>query len=488
MLSPSPAVKKILLDPFMEELFLKKDLAYFAERVLDMEIVGHHKKWSRQAATKKRICIISARDHGKSFMWCFAYAIWRGYHNWLPEIPPGFKSIPRTSLGYIWSNTQEQAIKHLTLIKEEVLTNPKLAHLIPTGKGPSGPLGWSQKQIVFRNGAVIRAMGWGGAVRGAHPVWGVCDDVLNDETIYSELVRRKQIDYFFSAVTPMIIPFGQLIVVGTPFHAADLYASLEKNKEYSFSRFPAQGEGYDALWPTRYPKETLEAKAREIGSVRFSREYLCQPISEESSLFPESILSPCYDENFEMPKHLTQADLRELQVFTGVDLALSATVGADFTVIMTVGVDKQGNIWILNMRRFKGKGMTEQLREIQMVYNSFKPMKILIEDNQFQRVFKDELVRNTMLPVEGFTTTGRNKNDFERGIPSMQILFENRKYVIPRNTEFDRETTDVMLNELKSFSWMDGKLQGVGEHDDTVMALWIATEAARSSTFSAVFV
>lgn len=483
----SSSVKEALFDPFTEEVFLRNDLAYFAETVLNMEIVDHHKDWSRLCVTDRRICINSSRDHGKSFFWCYAYAIWRSFYHWVPPaIAIGFKSIPKTSLGYIFSNTQDQAIKHLTLIKEEILRNPKLQHLIPPGKGASGPMGWSQKEIKLANGAVIRAFGWGSSVRGAHPGWVICDDVLNDESIYSEMVRNKQKDYFYSAVTPMLIPGGQLVVVGTPFHSADLYNDLEKNDEYIFKRYPAITDDKKALWPTRYPMEMLDAKQREIGSVRFSREYLCIPVSDESSLFPERILKACFNEDFTMPAYLTQQDLERLQVYCGVDLALSATVGADYSVIITLGVDSYQNFWILNIRRFKGLGMTEQLKQIEMVYNSFKPNAIYIEDNAFQRVFRDEMIKNTSLPVKGFTT-GTNKNSLAKGVPSLQILFENRKFQIPRYSELDREITNELCNELRSFSWMDGKLQGVGSHDDMVMSLWVATEAARNSSFSYAF-
>jgi len=40
-----------------------------------------------------------------------------------------------------------------------------------------------------------------------------------------------------------------------------------------------------------------------------------------------------------------------------------------------------------------------------------------------------------------------------------------------------------VLNELKSFSWIDGKLQGVGSHDDCVMSLWLAVQASRADEF-----
>lgn len=156
----------------------------------------------------------------------------------------------------------------------------------------------------------------------------------------------------------------------------------------------------------------------------------------------------------------------QYDIFTGVDLALSSSIGADYTVITTIGIDKDKNRRIFDIRRFKGRSMSDQLREIQDVYYNLRPQKIFVEDNQFQRVFKDELVRHTDMPVEGFTTTARNKNSLEKGIPSLQILFENGKFIIPRKTERDRRITDVLINELQCFTYVNGKLAGLGSHDD----------------------
>ena len=163
----------------------------------------------------------------------------------------------------------------------------------------------------------------------------MCDDVLNDETIYSELTRNKQVDYFFSAVTPMLIPGGQLVIVGTPFHNEDLYERLRVNPVYHFVRSPALNHLDQALWPTRYTKDMLLSRKDEVGSTRFAREYLCLPISDESSLFPEKILMECYDHQYEMLPLTAEDRKTGLQVFTGVDLAMSSTVGADYSVITT---------------------------------------------------------------------------------------------------------------------------------------------------------
>ena len=469
-----------------EDFLLKRDLAYFAEEILGMEISDHHKFWSRIVAKHKKLGIEAARDHGKSFMFSFAYVIWRLYYNWIPNYlldSKGFKSIPRISIGYIFSNTQDQSIKLLELVKREIEENPKLEHLIPADRDV-----WSKTEIKVSNGAIVRARGWGQSVRGAHPVWIVCDDCLNDESIYSELQRMKQIDYFFSAVTPMLVPGGQLIVVGTPFHKEDLYQKLRENQAYHCFKSPALNESGQPLWPTRYSKEQLLARKQEVGSIRFSREYLCQAISDESSLFPEKILAQCFDYEFEMPRYLEPEERKQLRIYTGVDFAMSSTVGADYTVITTLGVDKYQNRWILDIRRKKGLGLTEQLREIEDVYRQYKPIKILAENNGFQRIFSDELVRNTDIPIEGFTTTAGKKNSLEDGVPALQMLFENKKFVIARKTERDREKTDVLINELKAFTYVEGKLQGLGSHDDCVMSLWIANQAISSHAFSFDFV
>lgn len=469
---------------FPEDIVLRRNLAYFAETILNMEVSYHHEEWSKLIYHHDALAIEAPRDHGKSFFWSFAYPIWRVYHNWLPQVTEeNFKSMPRISIGYIFSNTQDQAIKLLELIKHEVETNPKLYHLVPSQKEM-----WSKTELRFANGAQIRARGWGQATRGAHPVWAVCDDCLNDESMYSELTREKQKEYYFSAVTPMVVPSGQKIVVGTPFHALDLYSALQENTIYTFKRFPAISETTgEPLWPTRYTKQMLMKRKEEVGSTRFAREYLCIPISNESSLFPEMILQQCYDHEFEMPTKISEELLGKYRIFTGVDLAMSATVGADYTVITTLGVDEFGNRTLLDLRRKKGMGLTDQLREIVDVHRTYRPGKILIENNSFQRIFADELIRNTDLPVEGFTTTASNKNSLERGVPSLQILFENKKFIIPRKTERDRRISDQLINELKCFTYVDGKLQGLGAHDDTVMSLWLANEAVNSFQFSFSF-
>lgn len=446
----------------------------------------HHEEWDELISTKRRVAILAPRDHGKTYLCSFAFPLWKAEH-----VPNG--------RGYVFSATQDQAVRILADIKDELEDNPRLRHLLPTKREV-----WSKTSIKLANGHRIYARGYGTKIRGAHPDWIVVDDGLNDEDAYSELVRNKHIDYFYTAISNMVVPTGQIIVVGTPFHATDLYGDLERNPEYVFRRYPAVDAGGKALWPARYDADTLARKRREIGSVRFTREFLCQPVSDDMSIFPERLFRGEPQEQYAAKLGLPASYWNQHGVtrrFIGVDLALSTTTSADYMVVFVLGLDAMGNRWVIDIIRKQGLPFQQQLSLIQATGRRYDADLIYIESNQMQRVFGDELIRTTDLPIRKFTTTGTgrstssraipsgnttsaNKNSLEGGVPSLRVLLENGKLRIPRGDKHSVETTDIWINEMKCFTWLDGKMQGVGSHDDTVMAFWIADQAVRHGGFS----
>lgn len=470
---------KYAFDELTEQM-LRESCIFFAQEILSGPpeppysghfLVGpHHIEWDDLVAKHDRICVLAPRDHGKTFFWNFAYPLWRAWTQ------PG-------GCGFIFSATQPQAERILEDIKAEIESNPKLKWLEPKRKDK-----WSSTSIRLSNEHRIYARGFGTKVRGAHPNWIVVDDGLNDETIYSELVRKKQIDYFYTAITNMVIPGGQIIVVGTPFHSDDLYGDLEKNDEYKFRRYQALSEKGDPLWPERYSKERLEKRRAEIGSIRFTREFLCQPVADDMSLFPghlfrgEPVEQPLI--KLGMPKEFWNK--LGVQIFVGVDFAMSSSVQADFTVVWVMGVDGNGNRWIVDIRRMKGLSYQDQLSLINEVGKLYDPGLIFLESNQMQRIFGDELIRTTDLPIKQFVT-GVQKNSLDKGVPSLRVLLENKKFRIPRGDKASVELTNEWVNEMRSFTWADGKLQGVGSHDDTVMACWICDQAIRQGAFGFSF-
>lgn len=435
-------------------------------------LVGdHHIEWDQLVTQNQRVCVLAPRDHGKTFFFDFAYPIWKAV-----TMPGG--------IGFLFSATKDQAKLILDDIKVELETNPKLQHLVPSRKNK-----WRADAIRLTNGHTIYARGYGTKVRGRHPHYIICDDILNDETAYSEVIRQKEKDYFFTAVTNMITPKGQIVVIGTPFHKQDLYADLRKNPSYVFRQYQAIDENNKVLWPERYSRKRLAERREEIGPIRFSREFQCDPVSDDMSLFPAGLFRGETVEQYTVKLGERLEFWRELGVtpYMGVDIAMSTSVKADYFVIWVMGPDPKGNRWIIDITRERGLSFQEQLSLIVESARKYDPAMIFIEANQMQRVWGDELIRTSDLPIKKFTTTAQEKHALDKGVPGLRVLLENAKFRIPRGDERSVELTNVWREEMRSFTWHEGKLQSVGGHDDTVMACWICNQAVSQGGFSFAF-
>lgn len=480
----------------MYRLMLKSDLLFYCtEKLRGPEDCGgkflvgsHHLEWNDAVATHDRVLIMSSRDHGKSHMLNMGYALWQA-----DVKHPG-------EVGYIFSASEPQAVEHLEKIMYEIEggggdhpnePNPALQHLRPVRfRATSG-----RPRLQLGNGSEIRARGFGSRVRGQHPRWAVADDIGNDEWIWSDTVRSKDVDYFLSAIDPMIVPGGQLLVVGTPFHAADLYAHLKNTGEFKVIESPAETNGVP-LWPARYSIAALQRKKRLYGSLRYAREYLVRPISGEASIFPPELFEiKGVKAPYVLGLPVEYWRERGMTLVMGVDLAISSSVGADWFVAIVLAVASNGDRWLVDIVRKKGLGYQEQVSTIIGLGKRYDVGLIFCEANQYQRVISDMIVRESDVPIKAFYTTGNakksitnqrrgmkahyaaNKNAIDQGVPALRILLENAKLHFPWALE-TREAVELLIGELQSYGWAQSRIQSVGAHDDMAMALWIADRAA----------
>ncbi len=462
--------------------------AFFASEVLtgpieapyngDFLIGEHHERWSELIMKHDSMCIVASRDHGKTFFFNLAYPIWQAWRH------------PK-SKGYIFSATQEQAERILNDIKEELETNPKLQHLVPPSKSRKK---WGARAIRLTNGSLLVAKGYGVKVRGAHPQWIVLDDVLNDEDAYSETVRRRHIEYFHSALVNLVNPNddptrGQIIIIGTPYHMVDLYGDLKKNEEFLYEVYPAIDKNGKVLWPERWNAKKLAKRRRQIGAIRFAREFLCKPQSDESSLFPLKLFRGVECEMFTIKLGMSSKFWRERGIETiamGVDFALSSSTEADWTVLFVIGVDSMGNHWIIDIIRTQGLGYEEQLSLIHKYAKIYTCDMVFLESNQMQRIWGDELIRTTDLPIRK-VNTGAEKHSLEKGIPSLRVLLENKKVKIPRGDQESIEKTDSWIEEMFNHTFTDGEVVCIGEHNDQAMAFYVCEQAIRMGIFGFSF-
>jgi hypothetical protein len=390
---------------------------------------------------------------------------------------------------------------------EQLENNPKLRHLLPPGNLDRL---WNKREIRLSTGTVIRARGWGVRVRGGHPQAIVCDDILTDDHLYSETQRGRATDYFFSVPSNMITPEGQLIVCGTPFHFADVYKKIENTKKYAVSTYPAKDPKGRALFPERYSEAALASKEQEIGTARFAREFMCKPLTDEASLFPSKLFAGDIRLPYNLGMGYKYWHERGFMLYTGMDIAMSAESGSDYTVVFTIATNLQGERWIANIRRHRGLGYDDQISLLEEEYALMRFEVAYVEANQAQRLIPEGAVRRTGIPIrkfftlgvqpkkdwnKGMTTLSAGKHHLDRGVPSLRLSLENRKWRIPRGdpagdpqaAAYTVEMTDIWIGEMQCISYQDGKVVSVGEHDDTCMACWMCDSGVRLGGSSFVF-
>lgn len=473
------------LDKFNKAIdieFKKRDINYFTMSVFpDFEIDWHIIEWGHFVMYYPNLVFLAARGRGKSFFFSYVYPLWKA-----------FRYTPRTSSNVPLQRVYSKKGLIITASEELAMTEfiPRIAdavecipvlneHLMPNKLDG----GFKQKSLNFKNGTSLQIKGYGGEIRGRHPDYVVLDDVLTENQLYSKDARDKAYNWFMGTVRKLVIQ-GQNIVVGTPFHEQDLYKKLKKNKHWRVLEYPAIYPDGRILASRRFTYRQIKADREELGSIFFSRELLCKPVSGDSTIFPYDIMSKCLHYNIEYKNNMIGDSRKFVRIVMGIDLAISANVGADYSVFITVGVTADGERHILNIWRDKGVTYENQKAKIKHLYKEFKHDLILIESNQFQIVFKQELERDG-LPVHAHITT-KEKN-LKYGLPSLAPLFETKKYVIPYETAHDKDISDNLLGELSSIAYTDKGLQATGSHDDTAMALYITEEAVRKNDFDFLF-
>lgn len=471
----------------IEETLCIENLTYFiTSKMPQFDLNWHHLEWGDMIQRYDKNNIIAARDHGKSYYFSNAYLAWKLYR-YRPNI--GFtrprKDLLLSKRGFLFSFSQQQAVDLLDILKSTIEESDSLRQVLFPGKGD----GWAKTDITCKNGARITTKGFGSSVRGAHPGYIVIDDGLKDNVIYSSVQRKKSIDYFHAVIMNMIVPGGQTTVVGTPFHANDLYGDLKTKINWNVREYPAIFPNGTILWRERWDFRGLMDKRETQGNMIFSRENLCRPVTNESSIFPQDIIERAYIrmDEFSFVHSRSAFKMKFDRVVTGVDFSISSSIGADYTVIITAGIDDNDNMWLMNITRFKGKTFAEQLSMLKSINQAFQPDIMVMENNVFQQIFVQESER-AGLPVQGHTT-GTNKYDLKAGLPGLAILFERGKIRIPRGDKASVDIGDSLAMELASVTWTDKGLEGVGEHDDQAMSLWLTSVAAKkiSSGFSFKF-
>ena len=470
----------------VEDTLRCRSFNYFKLSCLPDFIMGWHNiEWGNLVQIYRLLCILAARDHGKSYEFSFAYILWQLFR-YRPKGALGLgvrvpMELQMAREGMLITNEYGLATHLLSLVKSEIESNPILNRaLMPESKKE----GWGAEKIVTKNGSSIVVKSANSKIRGHHPTWAVMDDFLNESSLYSQDQREKYLNIFTAVILPALSPGGQLIAVGTPFFETDLYHSIKKTGQFGVFEYPAIMPDGTLLFPQRHTFESLMQKKHILGSLVFSREILVKPISDAASIFPYPTLRNAIrgQDSVDVIDNMDSSSRKFVKIVVGCDFAISSSVGADYSVFTILGVDELGNFHVLNCWRKSGANYAQQVAALKKINMDFRPDIIYCEDNGMQQIFVD-LLKDANLPVMGKTTNATNKKSLYQGIPSLAVLFETSRIKFPYGTQRAKNLTDLYFGELNSITYIQntGKLESISQHDDTGMSLWIAIRAARGN-------
>jgi predicted phage terminase large subunit-like protein len=375
--------KDAIFEMHQRRLYYLNDITAFCKDVLHLDVAPCHAEWLTIALGNKRSIILAPRDHGKSTMLSLAMPLW------LIARDPNKLIINA-------SNSQGQAEKFIRLITAHIERNETFREVFGNLK-PQEPEKWTDKEIVVKRSimskdATLTAISTGSAALSFRADHIIADDVLDMDNVLTEGQRQKSKDWFFNILTNMLEPGGSLTAVGTAWHPEDLYQDLLHNPEYK-----AGAKVYTAvqdwnkqevLWPAKWPWEALMQRRAEIGSIAFERNFQNNPEVMLGHVFRLEWLQ-FYD-----PEKLPA----DLSVYMGVDPAISTAPGADYFAIAVIGVDSNKQVYVLDIYRAKLE-FPEQPKAIITKAGIWKPLKIGIESNAYQKALAQHLKTTTMLPI-----------------------------------------------------------------------------------------
>ena len=470
----------------MDERLRILSFNYFCATVLSNFMMGwRNLEWGNLTQLFPWSSYLCSRGSGKSYEWCYAFPLWRLYSYTKPLFYAGDtidnKNRKETAL---ITNTMTLAKIHVGKIIEEIETNPILSNKLNSNK--KAKLG--ETMIETETGSILHVRGKDGFIRGLHVGSALIDDVPDESSIYSDEQREKLKETFRGTITPIVEPYGYLIVSGTPYSTApnELYNIIKADKRFAVFEYPIIFPDGRPLAPDRYTFDDIIQKKDELGTMVFSREYLVVPIADSSTIFPYEFLmrSTVGMENISFADTIDYFPFKLQRVVVGCDFAVSGNIGADYTVYTVWGIDFMDNYYLIAIHRQKGMSHNEQVDKIVLFNTLFKPNKIVCEANGFQSILSGLARERGLKNIETFTTTEGNKKDLHTGLPSLSAMFERGQIKIPYAVGPTREMVKIIFGEFSSITFRSdrGKLEAVGAHDDICMSSFIAINSLREDS------
>lgn len=401
--------------------------------------------------------VLVPRDHQKSV--CIAVAA-----SWF------ITNKPSTTINYISYNS-DLVQKQLAFIKN-ILTSERHRILWPDHlnwvkergelKHKSSANIWQQEKFKIdhpdaRKSAdpTVRAGTVRGTNTGMHSIINIFDDLVTDENWKSQLDKEQTLACYEN-FSKILSPGGRSFAVGTRYSPDDLYSHLideeavwldpetrEEKREILWKVFEAvvedsfnrDGTG-NYCWPREIQEDGsaygFDARERAIkkeklsknGLSNFFAQYYNDPNDESTNRMKRGYF------RYLDPRKLTESsgswfyDEDQLRIYAYADLAFTDGLSKnarrrDFTAIAVVGINSEGYIFVLDLKRFQTDQNEIYYDQIIDMYDYWGFKSITVETNSagkfIKKYLEDEVRRQGgRLVVEGKPHVSHEGSKIER--------------------------------------------------------------------------
>ena len=432
----------------------------------------HHEIYKNlKNRSKKRVLIAAPRGTAKSTVTSLL----------LPLHRIAFKHNDEEEFIVIISESQAQSINFLSRIKYHLTHSDKFRALFGD-LGPNTARRWTATDIVTANGVRIVAVGTGQRVRGfiegdTRPTLIIVDDFESELNAFTMEARAKNRKWMTEAVIPSLADDGRIIMIGTVISEDCFLYWAKDSSAWNTLWYSIINDDGSPIWPERFPHERISAIKEEYASVGningFYQEYMNIAQSPDEAPFkPEWVKLHQYDfERREGQPCLIKEtgdgeDVIPIEVYGGVDPASSLSARADFFVLITIGIDHDGNKYIVDMYR-KHVSPAEQPDIIIDKFKKFRHKKMKIETVAYQEALRAACKKRMLeenLYIPGLEKGVKPRTRKSERLLSLVPMFAKGEFF------FRSQDTEAQAEFL---SYPKGK------NDDIMDAIWTSLEGSR---------
>lgn len=301
--------------------------------------------------------------------------------------------------------------------------------------------------------ATISTAGLTTNTTGWHADIVIADDLVVPENAYTD-DGRQSVSKKASQFTSIRNAGGFTMACGTRYHPVDIY-DVWKNQVYDVYDDEGIKMGQSPVWDIKefvveidnifiWPRairtdgkafgfdlQTLSRiKAEYSDRVQYHAQYYNDPSDPGSDRI-------CQDKfQYYNARHLVKEGSRwfyngrKLNIYAAVDFAFSLSKAADFTAIVVVGLDCDGNYYVLDIDRFKTDKTIEYFKHVAALHSKWRFQKLRAEVSVAQKVIvnaiKDYVRKEGLrLSVDEFRPSRAEGTKEERIAAALEHLYDN---------------------------------------------------------------